>query len=71
LLRLETHQGEKGQDMAAIALIAGSGLGWIVAGIALATGAMLSTAVLLFLAVSLSVLALSVFASGQNQFDPS
>ena len=57
--------------MAAIALIAGSGLGWIVAGIALATGANLSTAMLLFLGVSLSVLALSVFASGQNQFDPS
>ena len=57
--------------MAAIALIAGSGLGWIVAGIALATGAMLSTAMLLFLGVSLSVLALSVFASGQNQLDPS
>ncbi|WP_439119070.1 hypothetical protein [Marivita sp.] len=57
--------------MAAIALIAGSGLGWIVAGIALATGAMLSTAVMFFLAISLSVLALSVFASGQNQLDPS
>lgn len=57
--------------MAAIALIAGSGLGWIVAGIALATGAMLSTAMLLFLAVSLSVLAIVIFASGQNQFDPS
>lgn len=57
--------------MAAVTLIAGSLLGWIAAALALVTGALASTAVLVFLVTTLGFSAITLFAAGLRQPDPS
>ncbi|MFA8386434.1 MAG: hypothetical protein ACEPO2_12485 [Pelagibaca sp.] len=53
--------------MAAVTLIAGSLLGWIAAALALAFGALVSTAVLMFVVTTLSFSAITLCAAAPHQ----
>ncbi len=57
--------------MAAVTLIAGSLLGWVAAALALVAGAFASTAVLVFVVITLGFSAITLFSAALQQPDPS
>ena len=57
--------------MAAITLITGSIVGWVAAALTLIAGALASTALLVFLIISLGFSAITLFAAAMRQPDPS